>query len=279
MSRAAFKRFTVQRASTSVVALHDQLQSLAIEQVPVETLHRSTFQPRLEVERDEQLEALAASIKAHGVLQPLVARALANGEQELLAGERRLEAAKIAGLAKVPVRVLHDISDAYAQGIALTENLSRADLQPWERALGLYKLQQLAQVNGNDVDVRSLARIAGVGKTTAAELIRIAERLGGEVLTELEAQGGSDGLLKLSKAKLLHAAEPDSVASRCERLLGSLGRRRSRRAVSPFAVKGGPTTGMTIRLSRPVSRLRSREAKELLDLVTPLVTALKVHTE
>lgn len=279
MSRAAFEKFNVERSSTSVPALLDELQSLAIEQVEVETLCRSKFQPRLEVERDEQLEALAASIKAHGVLQPLVARALANGELELLAGERRLEAAKIAGQATVPVRVLHNISDAYAQGIALTENLSRADLQPWERALGLHKLQRLAQDNGEDVDVRSLARIAGVGKTTAAELIRIAERLGGEVLAEMEAQKASQGLLKLSKAKLLHAAEPDAVASRCERLLGVLGRRKARRVVSPFVVKGEPTTGMTIRLSRPVSRLRSREAQELLQLVTPLVTALKAQAE
>jgi ParB family chromosome partitioning protein len=198
---------------------------------------------------------------------------------ELLAGERRLEAAKIAGLATVPVRVLHGVSDVNARGIALTENLSRADLQPWERALGLRKLQEVAVDAGDDVDVRSLGRIAGVGKTTAAELLRIAERLGGEVLTELEAQGVSDGLRKLSKAKLLNAAEPDSVASRCERLLGLLGRRKSRRAVSPFVVKGEPTTGMTIRLSRPVSRLRSREAQELLQLVIPLVTALEARAE
>ncbi len=277
MSRAALKHFNVQRSSTSVVALHDQLQSLAIEQVSVEKLSRSKFQPRLEVERDEQLEALAASIKAHGVLQPLVARALPDGELELLAGERRLEAAKLAGLATVPVRVLHGKSEVDAQGIALTENLSRADLQPWERALGLHKLQRLAQDNGEDVDVRSLARIAGVGKTTAAELIRIAERLGGEVLAEMEAQKVSQGLLKLSKAKLLHAAEPDAVASRCERLLGLLGQRKARRVVSPFVVNGEPSTGMTIRLSRPVSRLRSREAQELLQLVTPLVTALKAQ--
>lgn len=279
MSRATLEHFTVQRSSTSVVAVLDELRSLAIEEVEVEKLCRSKFQPRLEVEQDEQLKALAASIKAHGVLQPLVARALANGEQELLAGERRLEAAKIAGLAKVPVRVLHDISDVYAHGIALTENLSRADLQPWERALGLQKLRQLMGDGGGDDDVRSLGRIAGVGKTTMAELLRIADRLGGEVLAELEAQKVSQGLLKLSKAKLLHAAEPDSVASRCERLLGLLGRRKARRAVSPFVVKGEPTTGMTIRLSRPVSRLRSREAQELLQLVTPLVTALKAQAE
>ncbi|MBC7546003.1 MAG: ParB/RepB/Spo0J family partition protein, partial [Candidatus Sericytochromatia bacterium] len=85
------------------------------------------------------LAELAASIREHGVLQPLVVRPGSNGNHELVAGERRWRAAKSAGLTEIPVVVLI-LTDRQAMEVALIENLQRSDLRPLETALGLKQL-------------------------------------------------------------------------------------------------------------------------------------------
>ena len=103
--------------------------------VPLEALVPSP-QPR---RRFENLEALARSIREQGVLQPLLVRPLGNGRYAIVAGERRHRAAKMAGLAEVPVRVL-DLSEKEARLLALVENLQREDLNPYEETLGVLDL-------------------------------------------------------------------------------------------------------------------------------------------
>jgi ParB family chromosome partitioning protein len=103
--------------------------------VPLEALLPSP-QPR---RRFENLEALARSIREQGVLQPLLVRSLGNGRYAIVAGERRYRAAKMAGLAEVPVRVL-DLSEKEARLLALLENLQREDLNPYEETLGVLEL-------------------------------------------------------------------------------------------------------------------------------------------
>jgi len=103
--------------------------------VPLEALLPSP-QPR---RRFENLEALARSIREQGVLQPLLVRPLGNGRYAIVAGERRYRAAKMAGLAEVPVRVL-DLSEKEARLLALLENLQREDLNPYEETLGVLEL-------------------------------------------------------------------------------------------------------------------------------------------
>jgi ParB family chromosome partitioning protein len=103
--------------------------------VPLEALLPSP-QPR---RRFENLEALAESIREQGVLQPLLVRPLGNGRYAIVAGERRYRAAKMAGLAEVPVRVL-DLSEKEARLLALLENLQREDLNPYEETLGVLEL-------------------------------------------------------------------------------------------------------------------------------------------
>jgi ParB family chromosome partitioning protein len=93
-------------------------------------------QPR---KRFENLEALAESIREKGVLQPLLVRPLGDGRYAIVAGERRYRAAKMAGLAEVPVRVL-DLSEKEARLLALVENLQREDLNPYEETLGVLEL-------------------------------------------------------------------------------------------------------------------------------------------
>jgi ParB family chromosome partitioning protein len=103
--------------------------------LPLEALLPSP-QPR---RRFENLEALAESIREKGVLQPLLVRPLGDGRYAIVAGERRYRAAKMAGLAEVPVRVL-DLSEKEARLLALVENLQREDLNPYEETLGVLDL-------------------------------------------------------------------------------------------------------------------------------------------
>jgi ParB family chromosome partitioning protein len=115
--------------------LVEEAKSPATSHLPLEALVPSP-QPR---RRFENLEALAESIREKGVLQPLLVRPLGDGRYAIVAGERRYRAAKMAGLAEVPVRVL-DLSEKEARLLALVENLQREDLNPYEETLGVLDL-------------------------------------------------------------------------------------------------------------------------------------------
>ncbi len=106
--------------------------------LPVESLQRGQYQPRTRMDK-EALEELAQSIKARGIVQPIVARELDGGGYEIIAGERRWRAAQLAGLADVPV-VLRSIPDEAALAISLIENIQRENLNPIEEASGLRRL-------------------------------------------------------------------------------------------------------------------------------------------
>jgi ParB family chromosome partitioning protein len=107
--------------------------ALELSQVAVGDIDHSPFQPRKAFD-DDELASLSASIKTHGVLQPLVVRQV-EGRYQLVAGERRLRAAKTAGLAQVPVRIV-DFNDQQVSEAALIENIQRTDLNPIEKAQG-----------------------------------------------------------------------------------------------------------------------------------------------
>ncbi len=104
------------------------------QQIPLDRIVANPHQPRARFE-GEELDVLAASISAHGVLQPIVVRGLANGDYQLIAGERRVRAARQAGLTQVPA-VIRDPTDEEMIELALIENLQRTDLNPLEEAMG-----------------------------------------------------------------------------------------------------------------------------------------------
>jgi len=113
----------------------DALASLAID-----ALQPGRFQPRAHIGQ-EGLAELAESIKAQGVMQPILARPLGAGRYEIVAGERRWRAARMAGLATVPALV-RDVPDRNALAIALIENLQREDLNPLDEAQGIKRLTE-----------------------------------------------------------------------------------------------------------------------------------------
>lgn len=109
-----------------------------VTSLPVSAMQPGKYQPRTRMDQ-EALDALAASIKAQGVMQPILVRPVGDGKHEIIAGERRWRAARIAGLATVPVLV-RAVPDQQALAVALIENIQREDLNALEEAVGIERL-------------------------------------------------------------------------------------------------------------------------------------------
>jgi ParB family chromosome partitioning protein len=173
----------------SILDVQRRAHAGELRHVPVDQLGRSPFQPRVSVKRDDAFDSLVKSVAKVGVVQPVIVRELVDGIFELIAGERRLEAAKACGLATIPARVLTITKDVTAQAIALAENCARADLSTWEQAQTLGALKSLCASEKLDTNVRSLARMVGISKSLAADLIMVAERLDARVRAAVEQSG------------------------------------------------------------------------------------------
>ena len=117
-------------------------------------------QPRKQFDK-EALQQLADSISEHGVIQPLIVRSMPNGGYQIIAGERRWRAAKMAGLSEIPAVIRDDLTDEQAMQIAMVENLQRENLNPIEEALG-YK--ELLDKTGITQD--KLAKVLGKARSS-----------------------------------------------------------------------------------------------------------------
>ena len=127
--------------------------------MPLSQLTPGKFQPRKNFNQDS-LKELAESIKAQGIIQPILVRMTSNNQYEIIAGERRWQAAKIAKLGEVPV-VVKDISDSTALAMALIENIQREDLNVIEEARGIKRLI-------DEFNITHEAAAEAVGKSRAA---------------------------------------------------------------------------------------------------------------
>ena len=119
----------------AIFAENDMEDANATVTLKISEIEPNRSQPRKEF-KDEALAELADSIVQHGVLQPLLVRPLLGGGYQIVAGERRWRAARMAGVSEVPV-VIRDMSDHEVMELALIENLQREDLTPLEEAQGL----------------------------------------------------------------------------------------------------------------------------------------------
>ena len=136
-------------------------------EVALERIQTNPFQPRKNFDKDE-LASLSASVKSHGVLQPIVVRNVGDHFQ-LVAGERRLRAAQDAGLKSVPIRVV-DFNDQQAYEATLVENIQRSDLNPIEKALGFKDYLDRFSLNHEQ-----LAQRLGLARSTITNLVNLLE--------------------------------------------------------------------------------------------------------
>ncbi len=190
-------------------ALIPQLQEEEIkntQEVPVAEIEINPFQPRRTFE-PESLKELSESIKIHGVIQPLLVRRINEGYQ-LIAGERRLRASKLAGLWTVPV-VVKDLDDKAVMEIALVENLQREDLNPIEEAEAYQRLIEEFNLTQEEV-----AKTVGKSRSAITNTLRLLN------LPQEIQQLVTDGEISMGHARALLALDSEEKQKEiCEKLI------------------------------------------------------------
>ncbi len=136
--------------------------------LPIEKLQPGKYQPRSHMD-PERLEELAESIRAQGLIQPIIVRGIGAGRYEIIAGERRWRAAQLAALRDVPV-VIREIEDNTALAMALIENIQREDLNPLEEALALQRL-----IDEFSLTHQQAAEAVGRSRASVSNLLRLLE--------------------------------------------------------------------------------------------------------
>jgi ParB family transcriptional regulator, chromosome partitioning protein len=154
------------RGLAAILSSKGEIEPAGLREIPVDLVQPNPDQPRTTFD-PEQLTALAESIKARGVLQPIVVRPLAGGAYELIAGERRLRAAKLADHATIPA-VVRDTDEQERLELALIENMAREDLNPVDSARACATL-----VEDLGVTKEELGRRLGRSRVSISNLVRL----------------------------------------------------------------------------------------------------------
>ncbi len=188
-------------------------------EIPVDQLSPNPFQPRRTF-TDEGLQQLAESIKRHGVLQPIVVRASGDGYQ-LIAGERRWRAARIAGLSKIPA-IVREIDDSNMVQVALIENLQREDLNPIEEALAYRRLMDEFKMTQEQ-----LSSTIGRSRPAIANAVRLLN-LPAEIQRHIEENRLSEGH---ARCLLAVSNETDQLKAASEIIEGGLSVRQAEKLV------------------------------------------------
>jgi ParB family chromosome partitioning protein len=175
-----------------------------LHSLPIDALAPGKYQPRKRMDQDKLAE-LAESIKAQGVIQPIVVREVARGRgsktYEIIAGERRWRASQLAGLNEIPV-VIRTVDDRTVVAMALIENIQREDLNPLEEAQALQRL-----IDEFDLTHAQAAEAVGRSRAAVSNLLRLLE-LPSEIRVLVEA-----GALEMGHARaLLTLAAPAAIA-------------------------------------------------------------------
>ena len=184
--------------STPVVTNPDSMpnetENANYKELPVELIQRGKYQPRMDMNQ-EALQELANSIKAQGIVQPIVIRPIANDRYEIIAGERRWRATQLAGLDTIPA-IIRDVADENAIAMSLIENIQREELNPMEEATALQRLIQ-------EFELTHLQAAEAVGRSRVAvsNLLRLLS------LTDDVKRMLANGDLEMGHARALLALE------------------------------------------------------------------------
>jgi len=234
--------------SHEVTAEHgagEQLQHL-----PLEVISRGKYQPRRDMD-SAALEELANSIKAQGVMQPVVVRPIGEGRYELIAGERRWRASAQAGLDKIPALV-REVPDETAIALALIENIQREDLNPIEEALALHRLQQEFALTQQQV-----AEAVGKSRTAVANLMRLLG-LPEEVKTLL-----AHGDLEMGHARALLGLPVERQTEGARQVVADSLNVRQTEALVRLWLAGKKNNPVPAKTDPDISRLEQRLAEKL----------------
>ncbi|MBI3358304.1 MAG: ParB/RepB/Spo0J family partition protein [Nitrospirae bacterium] len=173
-------------------------------QIDIDKIIPNRYQPRENFDK-EGLEALAKSIKKHGLIQPIVVRSHADGKFQLIAGERRMRAASIAGFSKMPA-IVKDVDDKTSMEYALLENIQREELNPIEQAKGFSRL-----ISEFSLTQEMIAERIGIDRSSVANTVRLLhlpESLWEEIAKGIISMGHAKALLSLpTKALQIKVAE------------------------------------------------------------------------
>ena len=177
-------------------------------EMDIESLIPNLFQPRKDFNK-EKMEELKGSIKKHGIIQPIVVRKMANG-YEIVAGERRLKAAKEIGLKNIPA-IIKSFNNEKSLEIALVENIQREDLNPVEQANAFKRL-----IDEFNLTQQELAEVTGKSRALVTNTIRLL-KLNPEIQKNI-----SEGKISFGHAKLLLSIEDEEVQKAvCDRIMAN----------------------------------------------------------
>ena len=172
----------------------------SLDEIPVEWIRPGKYQPRTIID-DEALQELANSIRAQGVMQPIVLRSVSDNRYEIIAGERRWRAAQLAGLDKIPA-VIKEVNDESAVAMSLIENIQREDLNPMEEALALQRL-----IDDFDLTHQQVADAVGKSRTAVTNFLRLIN------LSPEVAQMLVHGDIEMGHARALLSLTPEQQSS------------------------------------------------------------------
>jgi len=243
--------------STPSAASGGETPAEALKQIPVDLLQRGRYQPRTDM-RTDALEDLAASIKAQGIVQPIVVRPVGKTDfgvqrYEIIAGERRWRAAQMAGLHQVPA-IVRDIPDEHAVALALIENIQREDLSPLEEALALKRL-----IDEFELTHEQAATAVGRSRAAVSNLLRLLElgETARELLVERKIEMGH------ARALLALAGTAQDEAARIVAGRGMSVRETERLVQGMRAEAAGKPKAAAPRLDPDVKRLQDELGERL----------------
>ncbi len=185
-------------AVTSELALSEEFRN-----IPLDRIQADTSQPRDHFD-DEKLSELSASIRAHGVIQPITVRRLGENAYRIVAGERRWRAAALAGLKEIPALV-RDVEEGEQLELALIENLQREDLNPIEIATAFHRLATERQLNHEQIAERT-----GKDRSTVTNFVRLLK------LSPSARRALVNGEITIGHARALLNLDVDQQTSLCD---------------------------------------------------------------
>jgi ParB family chromosome partitioning protein len=226
--------------------------------LPLSRLQAGKYQPRTRMD-EGALQELAASIRAQGLMQPILVRGIGDDKFEIIAGERRFRAARIAGLTEVPVLV-KDVSDQAAAAMALIENIQREDLNPLEEAQGIQRL-----LDDFSFTHEQAAEAVGRSRSAVSNLLRLLN-LAAPVQTMLLA-----GDLDMGHARALLAVDAASQITLANQVVNKRMSVRDAEKLVAAALKPGPNSARRNKSPAAHDRDVARLEEELSDLLAAAV--------